>query len=322
MGATATVLGASGYSGGEVVRILAGHPAIELAVAAGDAHSGRRLDEVHPQLAGAWDGELVAVGDALAEPYDVVFSCLPSGVLSPVVEDAAAEVIVDLADDFRADASWAYGLTEWARPAVSAARRIANPGCYPTAALLCLLPFAAAGAISGPVIVDAISGVSGAGRRASDHLSFGTISAGVVAYGSTNHRHVPEIERGLARLGGLEATVSFTPHLAPMARGLLVTARAVLETELTDEAALEVLRERYEDEPFIEVRPEWPGTKSLTGSNRAHVSARIDGRNGLLIASAAIDNLGKGAAGQAVQNANLALGIDELAGLESYGVWP
>ncbi len=265
---------------------------------------------------------LVALDEAVAAPADICFSCLPHGELAPRVDEVASEVVIDLADDHRGAPGWVYGLPELDRHPVSTATRIANPGCYPTATLLALVPFARAGTIEGPVVVDALSGYSGAGRGLADHLSFAAASAGAGAYGSVTHRHIPEMERGLSTFGGLEATVSFTPHLVPMARGVLVTARARLSSDLTDAGALEILNDSYTHEMFVSVTDEWPQTKPLTGTNRAVVSARVDVRAGMLIAAAAIDNLGKGAAGQSVQNANLALGNDETAGLESFGVWP
>ncbi len=178
-----------------------------------------------------------------------------------------------------------------------------------------------AGCIDGPVIVDAMSGISGAGRKLEDRLLAAVADGNVGAYGSTQHRHVPEMEAALSRLGDATA-ISFTPHLVPIARGLLATARARLRTGLDDEGALAILNSAYEAEPFVTVTADWPSTKAVSGSNHAHVSARVDARNGLLICSAAIDNLGKGAAGQAIQNANRILGLEETTGLESLGVWP
>ncbi len=321
MGTTVKILGASGYGGGEMARLVAGHPCLDLAVAAADRRAGQSLAEVHPHLAGAGDIRLMGLEDAFGAPADVCFSCLPSGELGDRLARLKAEVVVDLSDEFRAG-QWLYGLTEFVRDGLPGASTVANPGCYPTAALLCLLPFARAGAITGPVIVDAISGVSGAGRRPADHLLLSAGAGNVVAYGTTAHRHIPEIESALFSLGGLETTVSFTPHLAPMPRGVLVTARAGLRVSMDDDAALDVLRALYEDEQLIEVVEGWPATKPVAGTGRAHVSARVDARNRLLIASAAIDNLGKGAAGQALQNANVILGMEETAGLRCYGVWP
>jgi N-acetyl-gamma-glutamyl-phosphate reductase len=322
MSQTAVVLGASGYAGGEVVRLLAAHPALEVVAASGEASAGQPLDAVEPQLTGSISHRLKSTAAAAEAAADVCFSCLPGGALSTHLEDIAAPVVVDLSGDHRHRPGWAYGLSEHCRAEVAGAAGIANPGCYPTAALLCLVPFAGAGLITGPIVIDALSGLSGAGRKAQEHLSFGTASANATAYGTTEHRHVPEIERGLKLYGGLEAVVSFTPHLAPLARGLLVTARAPLTSELDDAQALDVLRRAYAGEPFVHVLSEWPSTKPLTGSNHAHLSARVDLRAGFIVCSAALDNLGKGAAGQAIQNANLALGLEETLGLESLGVWP
>lgn len=314
-----TVLGASGFSGGEIVR-LAGCLGATLEAASGESRAGEPLGDVAPHLRRMGD-ELLSTEDAVAIPADVCFSCLPSEALHKHLDRAAADLVVDLAADFRFAPEWVYGLSEWVREELVAAPRIANPGCYPTAALLCLLPFARAGLIEGPVIVDALSGISGAGRRLEDRLLFATASAGAVAYGTTGHRHVDEMERGLARFGGRELSVSFTPHLVPMARGLLVTARARLTAAMSDGAAIAVLHDAYAGERYVRADEHWPATKDTGGSNSAHVSARVDARNNLLIASAAIDNLGKGAAGQAVQNACISLGIDDAA-LPVDGVWP
>jgi N-acetyl-gamma-glutamyl-phosphate reductase len=264
---------------------------------------------------------LSETGAALGEPADVVFSCLPSGELRSHLGSTDA-LVVDLSDDNRADPAWTYGLTEFNRRRLTSGAPIANPGCYPTAALLALVPFARAGIVAPPVVVDAMSGVSGAGRKSEDRLSFSVVDASATAYGSVEHRHVPEIERGIAAFGGLLTGVSFTPHLVPFPRGLLVTARARLTKSTTDSEALDVLRAEYEDEPFVIPIEDWPSTKAVAGSNRALVSARVDARNGWIVCSAAIDNLGKGAAGQALQNVNVALGLDERTGLDLVGVWP
>jgi N-acetyl-gamma-glutamyl-phosphate reductase len=318
MGAAAVVLGASGYAGGELLRLLARHPAVTVVAAAASSWSGKGVGDAAPHLRRALDLELAPVEDVLGAG-DVCFSCLPHGTLPRHLNGIAAGVVVDLAGDFRADPAWSYGLPELAGPP---GPRVANPGCYPTAALLCLVPFARAGSIAGPVVVDAVSGVSGAGRAPQDHLLFANVAGGATAYGSVAHRHVAEIERGLKAFGGLDAVVSFTPHLAPMARGLLVTARASLNTALSDEAALAVLEDAYAGEPFVHAVEEWPATKHVAGTNDALVSARVDARAGLLVCSAVIDNLGKGAAGQAVQNANRVLGLDQTTGLEGLAVWP
>jgi N-acetyl-gamma-glutamyl-phosphate reductase len=320
MGTSASVLGASGYVGGELLRLLAGHPTISVVSVAGGVHAGERLDVLHPHLAATFDLDLGTIANAAAA--DLCFSCLPHGVLPGHLGDLEAAVVIDLAQDHRSDPAWTYGLPELNRRALAGTSRVANPGCYPTASLLALVPFARAGFIEGPVIIDALSGVSGAGRSPRDELLFSTLDGGVSSYGNVEHRHVAEIERGLSAFGPATTTVSFTPHLVPMSRGLLVTARFHTEDLRSDHDALEVLRASYESEAFVQVIEGWPGTKSVAGTNRAHVSARVDRRAGFVICSCAIDNLGKGAAGQAVQNANLALGLEETTGLEGLAVWP
>jgi N-acetyl-gamma-glutamyl-phosphate reductase len=323
MAYSATVLGASGFSGGELLRLLDSHPALEVVSVAGGGRAGELVAHVHPHLFGVNDLELAPVEDVLAREVDVCFSALPSGRLPALLDGVAARTVVDLSDDFRNSAAgWVYGLTEFARAELESAARVSNPGCYPTAALLCLVPFARAGLIGGPIVIDALSGISGAGRRAEDRLLHAVMDGNATAYGTTEHRHVPEIERGLKLFGNSEINVSFTPHLVPMARGLLVTARAPLSQALDHGAALRVLEDMYGKEALVHVVPEWPQTKSTSATNRAHVSARVEHRNNLLICSCAIDNLGKGAAGQAIQNANLALGLEETVGLKSVGAWP
>lgn len=321
MGLTASILGASGYAGGELLRLLEGHPAIAVAACGAKAQSGRGLHEVHPHLRDR-ERTFLDVSAAARSAADVCFSCMPSGALKAVIDDIEAPLIIDLSDDHRNAPGWTYGLTEHARADIAASRLIANPGCYPTASLLGLVPFVRSGVVTGPVIIDAMSGVSGAGKGLGDHMSFSALHGSVGAYGATTHRHVPEIERGLASFGGSAATVSFTPHLVPMARGLLVTARAALAAPIDDSGALDILRATYEDERFVSVTPQWPTTKAVLGTNRAVTSARIDRRADLLIVSVAIDNLGKGAAGQALQNANVALGLEEMLGLDQAAVWP
>jgi N-acetyl-gamma-glutamyl-phosphate reductase len=323
MASGATVLGASGFSGGELLRLLGSHPALEVVGVAGGERAGEAVAHVHPHLWGLSDLELAPIKDVVSLEADICFSALPSGGLEAVLDDVVPRVVVDLSDDFRhGTEGWVYGLTEFARANVKDATRIANPGCYPTAALLCLAPFARAGLIEGPIVIDALSGMSGAGRRGEDRLLHAVMDGNATAYGTTEHRHVPEIERGLERFGNSGINVSFTPHIVAMARGLLVTARAPLTQPLDDAAALGVLEDLYGQEALVHVVPDWPQTKATTATNRAHVSARVDQRNGILICSCALDNLGKGAAGQAIQNANLALGLEETAGLTSVGAWP
>ena len=277
---------------------------------------------VHPHLLGTSHGGFLHLEDAARLPVDVSFSCMPSGALAGLGREIEAGLVIDLSDDHRADGGWTYGLPEFARSEVAASRSIANPGCYPTASLLGLVPFVRAGVIAGPVIIDALSGVSGAGKGLGDPMSFAALHGSAAAYGATTHRHVPEIERGLSSFGGSELMVSFTPHLVPMARGLLVTARARVAQTIDADSMLGILRDAYDSEAFVDVTPDWPSTKSVQGTNRAVVSARVDVRTDLLIVSVAIDNLGKGAAGQALQYANIALGLGETSGLEQIAIWP
>ena len=321
MGATVAVLGASGYAGGELLRLLAGHPVMSVVAVAGATRAGEALADVHPHLRGTFDLPLLPLDEAFADA-DVCFSCLPHGVLPEHLPRVRADLIVDLAEDFRADDGWIYGLPELTPARIQGAKRVANPGCYPTATLLALVPFVREGWLGGPLMVDAMSGVSGAGRAPRDGLLFSNLVGGVEAYGSVRHRHVAEMERGFADLAGSDVIVSFTPHLVPMSRGLLVTARAPLTRTVSDEDALDVLRAAYGEARFVDVVNGWPSTKAVAGTNMTHVSARVDERAGVLVCSAAIDNLGKGAAGQAIQTANLALGLDEAAGLEGPAVWP
>jgi N-acetyl-gamma-glutamyl-phosphate reductase len=323
MGARAVVVGALGYSGAELLRLLTRHPGMDVVGAGARELAGRAVGEALPHLREANDDLiLVPQEEAAAIPADVCFSCLPPGVLDAFRTEVGAEIVIDLSDDHRDEPGWAYGLTELNREAVQRSSRVANPGCYPTAALLVLVPFARHRLIDGPAVIDAISGASGAGRSPEQRLMAAEMGGNVGAYGTTQHRHIPEMERGLAGFGTLDVKVSFTPHLVPIPRGLLVTARAPLITHATDASVLQVLDDAYRDEPFVDVVEGWPQTKHVHGSNRALVSARVDSSCGVLVCSAAIDNLGKGAAGQAVQNANLILGVDERAGLDVTGVWP
>lgn len=322
MGLTASVLGASGYTGAELLRILAGHPALSVTTTGAASSAGRDIGAVHPHLEQDSTGTLVSVAEAATTPADVCFSCLPATALAAMVDDVVADVIIDLSDDHRGAPGWIYGLVEHSRPQTPGATRIANPGCYPTATLLCLVPFARAGMVGSPIGIDALSGISGAGKSLDEAFLFSALHGSVAAYGTTGHRHVAEMERGLSLFADTSAVVSFTPHLVPMARGLLVTARAPLSSQLDDAGALALLHDAYANEPFISVVDHWPATKPVVGTNRALVSARVDDRAGMLVASAAIDNLGKGAAGQAIQNANVALALDETSGLDRIATWP
>jgi N-acetyl-gamma-glutamyl-phosphate reductase len=332
------VIGASGYAGGEMLRLLAGHPELEVVVAqGGDRSAGAAVEDVHPALAGAYGG--LSVGGLDAEALDgveVVFSCLPSGHAHTVVPTllGGGRLVVDLSADFRlvdptAYERWygfthsapellrqaVYGLPELDRSKLPGARLIAAPGCYVTAATLALAPLVAAGAIEPTgVIVDGASGVSGAGRSLTHETHFSTVNESFSAYGLLNHRHTPEIEQATG------AEVLFTPHLAPMTRGILVTCYA-RATEGGPEPA-EVLRDAYAGERFVQVVEAPPATGETVGSNNCRVAARHDTRTGYVVVLAALDNLVKGAAGQAIQAANAALGLPEHLGLPTTGLVP
>jgi len=262
-------------------------------------------------------GALIEQGDC-----DTVVACLPHGAWTQLVEQqpalARAPRVVDLSSDFRdGHEGYVYGLPEAFRAAIPTATRVANPGCYPTAATLALLPAAERGWLAGPVMVNAISGVSGAGRAPALRTSFVELEGGASIYKAGDvHPHVPEMERNFARLGSA-AQVGFVPHLAPMARGIVLSATVKLAKPVTPEAAHRVWAERYAGEPFVRVLEpgDWPETRRVRGSNRCDVAVTTLHGGTTLLATAAIDNLVKGAAGQAIQNLNLMLGVDEATGL-------
>ncbi len=340
------IVGASGYGGVELLRLCAGHPDLEVAVAAAGSHAGERVAAHTPSLAAAYPDLSYASTDAdLLDGLDVVFLALPHGQSQHLVPELIERVgvVVDLAADFRLTdpglyPAWygeehlapdlldtfVYGLPEFHRAALTGATRVAAPGCYPTAALLALAPLLEAGVLQttdsgGPaIVVDAASGTSGAGRGPKDSLHFAAVDEDFVAYGLLDHRHTAEIEQGLG------TSVLFTPHLAPMVRGILATcyARPADPGGLTTEDVMQLLHTRYDDEPFVVVGDDPPSTKAASGSNTAHLTARVDPRTGWVVVLSAIDNLIKGAAGQAVQCANLALALPEGTGLPLVGVYP
>jgi len=340
------IVGASGYGGAELLRLCAGHPDLEVAVATAGSHAGESVATHTPSLAAAYPGLVYGAADPTTlDGLDVVFLALPHGQSQHLVPDLVDRVgmVIDLAADFRLRdpalyptwygedhlapellGTFVYGLPELHRDELIGATRIAAPGCYPTAALLAFAPLVEAGALDLPadggpaLIVDAASGTSGAGRAPKHDLHFATVDEDFVAYGLLDHRHTSEMEQGLG------TTVLFTPHLAPMVRGILATcyARPADLGGLTTEDAMQLLHDRYDDEPFVVVTDAPPSTKAASGSNTAHVTVRVDPRTGWVVALSAIDNLIKGAAGQAVQCANLALSLPEGTGLPVAGVYP
>ena len=334
------VIGATGYAGSEVLRLCASHPDLEVVLATGDTNAGRRVAEYVPALAAAYPSMVfAATNDVLTSDVDVVFVALPHGQSQKVVPQLLERhaSVVDLGADFRLRdkndyltwygethvapallASSVYGLVERHRKELVGATLIAVPGCYPTASVLALGPFLDAGLIERTgIVVNALSGTSGAGRAASDRLHFSRLSGNAEAYGLLSHRHTPEIQQEL------DAELLFTPHLVATSRGMLVTAYGrVTDRSLTTESALALLAETYRDDPFVVVTDDPPTLKDPVGSNLCFVSARVDTRTGWLIAMSSLDNLIKGAAGQAVQAWNVANGRDETLGLPMTGVTP
>ncbi len=331
------VFGASGYAGAELLRLLAGHPSMELAVATADSAAGGRIEDLYPSLAAVYPGLTFGAPDpSLADGLDVVFLALPHGASQGLVPELRKRVgtVVDLAADFRlkdpglypewygeehhhADllAEAAFGIPELFREDLIGAKLVAVAGCYVTAAALALAPLVRAGLVEPTgIIVDAASGVSGAGRVPKPNTHFNTVDEDFSAYSLIRHRHTPEIEQATG------AQVLFTPHLAPMNRGILATCYARPTSGASD--PLEALAGFYRDEPFVVVSERSPSTKATLGSNAAHITARSDPRTGWTVVLCALDNLTKGAAGQALQCANLALGLEETAGLPSAGLFP
>jgi N-acetyl-gamma-glutamyl-phosphate reductase len=337
------VIGASGYTGVELLRLIAGHPDLDLGLATADTKAGALAATVTPSLSLAYpDLELepLDVDRVTAAALDVAFLCVPHRAALDLVPRLVDVVgcVVDLSAAFRlrdagAYPRWygfehdrpellrraVYGLPERTRAALPGAALIATPGCYVTAATLALAPLLDGGLLArSGIIVDAASGVSGAGRALSEGTAFCTVDENFVAYGLLDHRHTPEIEQNI------DAEVLFTPHLVPMNRGILATcyARPAPGAELSTELLLEELAKAFRDEPFVVVTTDSPSTKATLGSNTALVTARFDARTGYAVVLCAIDNLTKGASGGAVQAANVALGLDETAGLPRVGLLP
>jgi N-acetyl-gamma-glutamyl-phosphate reductase len=333
------IVGASGFTGAELLRLCAGHPDISVVAATGDSQAGTPIADLYPSLAGAYDGQRFDEYSAeLVDGLDLVFLGLPHGASQAIVPELIGRVghLVDLAADFRLqDADlypqwygekhtcpellpeFAYGIPELFRDEIAEHDHVAAAGCYPTAATLGLAPLARAGVIeTDRIIVDAASGVSGAGRPPKPNTTFCTVDEDFTAYGLLDHRHTAEMETVLG------ATVLFTPHLAPMNRGILATCYARPTRPTSTDDLLALLAGYYADEPFVVVDERSPSTKATLGSNTAHLTARYDERTNLVVVIVAIDNLTKGASGQAIQCANILLELDEASGLAATGVYP
>lgn len=334
------ILGASGYTGVELIRWLARHPHANITTMTADRQAGRELAEVFPSLYGLALPRLVKIEDADFSGVDVVFCCLPHATTQQVVKGLPATVkVIDLSADFRlADvavyekwygphhapelqATAVYGLTEWFARDIAGARLVANPGCYPTASLLPLFPLLRDKVVDpASVIIDAKSGVSGAGRSLRETSLAAEVQEGIMAYGIGNHRHLPEIEQGCGLALGQPVQLTFTPHLMPMNRGILATIYVQGDVA----AVRRSLDAAYRDAPFVHVLPDGQAaqTRSVKGSNHCHISIHTGCRPGQVVLVSVIDNLVKGASGQAVQNMNVMSGFDERTGLEGVGVFP
>ena len=342
------ILGASGYVGGELIRLLAGHPSLHIQFLGANRAAGSTVGDVHPHLA-SLPVASSALDDvepaAAAQAAELVFSALPNGMsagLVPALLDAGARV-VDLAGDFRLPAAaypeWygfehpapgvlgraVYGLPELFADAVETASLVANPGCYPTSVVLGIAPLLRAGLIeAGPIRVDGKTGLSGAGRTPAESGLFTSTEDSVRPYRFPRHQHTPEMERAIELATGVRVPVLFAPHLVPTVRGVVTTSYATLAAGSTTDALVECLKSAYAGRPFVRVLP--PGamvdSKRTRGANVVELQAVADARTGTAVVIGAIDNLVKGAAGQAVQNANLMVGLDEVIGLPSAAVYP
>ncbi|HEY4485491.1 MAG TPA: N-acetyl-gamma-glutamyl-phosphate reductase [Nitrospiria bacterium] len=344
------VIGASGYTGGELLRLLSLHPKVKITAATSEQSAGKSIDEVFPNLRGRLSLALTPLDlEGIAEEAEFFFLALPHTTAMPVAARLLQKKkrVVDLSADFRLKnpavygdwyksahthpellAGACYGLPEVHREAIRKARLTANPGCYPTGATLGLYPLIAASRIDpDSIIIDAKSGVSGAGRSLSLATHFTEAHDAVSAYNIGLHRHIPEIEQELSALAGKDLTVNFTPHLVPINRGILSTIYVRTPRPIETEAAIEIFQQHYKNEPFVQVLPagELPNTRDVRGSNDCHIGMASDTRNRkhpALVVVTAIDNLVKGASGQAVQNMNLMMDFEETAGLNNPGLFP
>jgi N-acetyl-gamma-glutamyl-phosphate reductase len=339
------VLGASGYTGADLIRLAACHPNMEIGVLAASSHAGKPLAQVFPHLAFMRAPDLVTAEDADWSGCDAVFSGLPHGTAQDLIKELPTGLrIIDMSADFRLRdravySQWygrehaapdllaeaVYGLSEHNAAAIAQARLVACPGCYPTAALLALLPLISAGLVdAGDLIIDAKSGTTGAGRSPKQNLLLAEAGEGLSPYSVASHRHAPEIEQEIGRAAGREVIVNFTPHLIPMSRGELVTCYVRLEAGVSADDLRGTLGAAYADKPFVHVAPKGviPATQTVRGSNHCQIGVFADRVPGRAIVIGVIDNLVKGSAGQAVQNFNLMFGLDETAGLRQLPLFP
>ncbi|AYG83969.1 N-acetyl-gamma-glutamyl-phosphate reductase [Streptomyces hundungensis] len=338
----AAVAGASGYAGGELLRLLLGHPGVEIGALTANSNAGQLLGSLQPHLVPLAGRTLEPTTAEVLAGHDVVFLALPHGQSAAVAERLGDDVlVVDMGADFRlrdaADwekfygsahaGSWPYGLPELpgARAALGSTRRIAVPGCYPTAVSLALFPAYQSRLVEPDAVIVAATGTSGAGKALKPHLLGSEVMGSMSPYGvGGGHRHTPEMIQNLSAVAGRDVTVSFTPTLAPMSRGILATCSAKAGDGVSAESVRAAYEKAFADEPFVHLLPEgqWPATASVYGSNAVQVQVALDESAGRVIAVSAIDNLTKGTAGGAVQSMNIALGFEETLGLTTIGVAP
>jgi N-acetyl-gamma-glutamyl-phosphate reductase len=338
MGMIAAVAGASGYAGGELLRLLLGHPDLEIGPVTAGGNAGKSVADVHPQLPQLADRVFGDTDPAVLAEADVVFLALPHGASAAIVAQLPESTrVVDLGADYRLASAddwarfydtpyagrWPYGIPELFRDELVGALRIAGPGCNATAMTLALAPLLAAGLIDPlDLVTQTTAGTSGAGRSAAVHLLGSEVMGDLSVYKVAAHRHTPEVRQSLRKVAGTEVTMTYTPALAPLPRGILATCTG--RTTATEAELRDCLATAYASEPFVHVLPagRWPRTASTAGSNACQLQVAVDQDSGRAVIVSALDNLGKGAAGQALQCANLSLGLDETAGLSASGVAP
>ncbi|MDO8446931.1 MAG: N-acetyl-gamma-glutamyl-phosphate reductase [Deltaproteobacteria bacterium] len=340
------IVGASGYTGVELIRLLSNHPEIEITAVTSEQSAGKRIAEVFTSLSGVFEKTLEHISiEGIAQKADLIFTALPHQKAMDVVPHflKAGKRVIDLSADFRIkDAAtygaWyeehkapgllkeaVYGLPELHRTEIKNARLVANPGCYPTSAILALAPLLKNGLIDvSSIVIDSKSGVSGAGRSATQDTHFTEVNEGFKAYKVGEHRHTPEIEQELSLLAGSQITVSFTPHLLPVNRGILSTIYASVKADVTEDSILRIFDEFYSEERFVRVYPKgsFPNINNVKGSNFCDIGIKLDKRTNRVVIISAIDNLTKGAAGQAVQNMNIMHGFPEDTALRGLPLFP
>lgn len=341
----AAILGASGYTGSELIRLLTVHPNVEVTYLTADKHAGKAVSDVFPHLRGFLDLELKPLkAESIPDDIDIVFAALPHGTSARVVEELYERdlIIIDLGADFRLShrnyKKWygehpcpellkksVYGITELNRTEIKEAKLVANPGCYPVSSILALAPLLKNNIVErDSIIIDSKSGVTGGGRSPSLDYHFSEVNEGLRAYKIGEHRHTPEIEEALSKFSGLEVKASFTPHLVPMDRGILSTIYVRTNTKRMTKELVELYEDYYASDKFVRISPEgvYPTTSQVKGSNYCDIGVKTNPSNNIAVIVSVIDNLVKGASGQAVQNMNEMMGFEESSGLETVPMFP